>query len=490
MSIIGYSVIILFSLLIGLAIYDLLQRKHAIWHNFPVIGHLRNLLENIGPELRQYIIENNREGAPFPRNNRRYIYASAKKQNNHEGFGSDKDFADPKHFFIKNALFPKKISSPFQMNYTKIIGLKRHKPYVSSSFVNISGMSFGALSGPAVEAMNKGAKIANCYHTTGEGGFSPYHNHGADVVFQFGTGYFGVRNDDGTFSMEKLVDLVNKNKSIKMIEIKIHQGAKPGAWSVLPKSKMTKEIQEIRGVKNGEDAISPGFHTAFSNTKNLVDFIEDIAENTGLPVGIKCAVGKLDDWYELAKLMAQTRKGPDYIVIDGAEGGTGSAKGSFVDHVGLPFLEAFSRVYKIFQDYQIEKNVTWIGSGKLGFPAQVVLAMAMGCDMINVGREAMMSIGCIQAQQCHTNKCPTGIATQNHFRQRGLDPELKSFRFANYIAQLQKDVMEITAAAGYEHPSQFTTEDITINSGESKPLVTLAEVFGYIPKKTINKFVN
>lgn len=473
-----------------IACYDLLQKKHTIWHNYPLVGRLRFLIEKFGPELRQYIVENNREGLPFNRSQRMYVYASAKQENNNEGFGSDKNFSDPKHFFIKSALFPVPIKSDGFNAQNKIIGLNRRKPFLPNRFVNISGMSFGALSGAAVDAMNKGAKLANCYHTTGEGGLSEYHKSGADVVFQFGTGYNGVCDSAGNFSMPKLIKLCEENPFIKMIEVKLHQGAKPGAWSILPKSKMTEEIRITRGLEPGQDSISPGYHSAFSNSMELITFIEDIADKTGLPVGIKCGVGKLDEWDNLAELIKLTGKGPDYIVIDGGEGGTGSAKGSFVDHVGLPFLDAFSSVYKIFLEKGIADKITWIGSGKLGFPAQVVLAMAMGCDLINIGREAMLSIGCIQAQQCHLNTCPTGIATQNHFRQRGLDPNLKSVRFANYLIQLEKDTLAITAASGYDYPNQFTTEDISLNSGDSKSLVTLKDVYGYTPIKSKRKQFN
>lgn len=467
-------------------VYDVFQKKHTILHNYPIVGHLRFLLEKIGPELRQYFIENNREGLPFNRSQRTYVYASSKKENSNEGFGSDKDFSDPKHFFINNSLFPKK-ENPSNFSYPiypkKLIGLKRKKPFWPSSFINISGMSFGALSGAAVEALNKGAKLSGCYQATGEGGLSKYHKSGADIVFQFGTGYNGVRGKDGKFSFPMIEKLVKENAFIKMIEIKLHQGAKPGAWSILPKNKMTKEILETRGLKSGEDSVSPGYHTAFSNTQELIDFIEKIASTTGLPVGIKCGVGNLDLWWELAEKMAKTGMGPDYIVIDGAEGGTGSAKGSFVDHVGLPFAEAFSSVYKIFQHYKIEENITWIGSAKLGFPAQAIFAMALGCDMINIGREAMMSIGCIQAQQCHLNTCPSGIATQNKWKQRGLNPELKSVRFSNYLTQLQRDIMEITISAGYSHPSEFTTLDIKVNSGDGNTLTSLNNVYNYIATK-------
>lgn len=480
-------------LLICVFIHDVLQEKHTILHNYPIVGHLRYWFEKFGPELRQYFIENNREGLPFNRSQRTYVYASAKKENNNEGFGSDKDFSDPKHFFIESALFPKKITPskvPLPIKPIKTIGSKRRTPYTPSSFINISGMSFGALSSVAVSALNKGALLSNCYQNTGEGGLSTHHCSGADIVFQFGTGYNGVRNEDGSFSLDKLIELVHANSFIKMIEIKLHQGAKPGAWSILPKNKMTEEIRQTRGIKVGEDSISPGYHTAFSNTDELLIFIEKIAKFTGLPVGIKCGVGSLDQWYELASKIKSTQTGPDYIVIDGAEGGTGAAKGSYVDHVGIPFSNAFSSVYKIFQHYGIEKDIVWIGSGKLGFPAQVIYAMALGCDMINIGREAMLSIGCIQAQQCHMNTCPSGVATQNVWKQAGLNPELKSVRFSNYLFQLQKDVIEITASCGYSHPSEFSTENIQIHSGDGNSLIALEDLYNYKPTKTLKQNEN
>ena len=473
--------LVFISLIVVVGIYDILQTKHTIWHNYPVIGHLRMLLESVGPEIRQYFIENNREGLPFNRSQRGYVHASSKKENNNESFGSDKDLNEVKHIFIKNAMIIPKVDDSFFKNVApkKVIGTQRKKPYSAKSFVNISGMSLGALSGVAIESLNKGARLANCFQGTGEGGFSTYHDNGGDVVFQFGTGYNGVRGEDGKFSMEKLVDLVVMHPKIKMIEIKLHQGAKPGAWSILPKVKLTDEIRKVRGLKEDEDSISPGYHTAFSSTMDLLYFIENIASETGLPVGIKCGVGKLEQWRELAELIQKTGMQPDYIVIDGKEGGTGSAKGAFVDHVGLPFMEAFSSVYKIFKQNKIENKIFWIGSGKLGFPAQIIMAMAMGCDAVNIGRESMLSIGCIQAQQCHLNTCPTGIATQNKWKQYGLNPALKSVRFANYLSQLQKDTLEITAASGYNHPSEYNTSDIMLNTGDSKNLLNIEDVYNY-----------
>ncbi|PWK19561.1 FMN-binding glutamate synthase family protein [Xanthomarina spongicola] len=463
-------------ILIGLvlvAIRDVfIQKKHTISHNFPIIGHLRYLMENIGPEIRQYFVANNREELPFNRIERSWIYASAKKENNYEGFGTDRDIYSHQHIFINNAMMPYKIDEnhPNSIDKTflpcaKVIGAynQRKKPYRPASVINVSAMSFGSLSARAVESMNKGVKIAGAYHNTGEGGLSPYHSNGGDVIFHFGTGYFGVRGDDGNFSMEKLIDLVNKNPFIKAIEVKLSQGAKPGKGGVLPAAKITQEISNIRHVPLGKDVLSPPNHSAFSNVQELVDFIEDIAEKTGLPVGIKAAIGKLDQWKELAAIMQKTGKGPDFITVDGGEGGTGAAPPSFADHVSLPWVYGFSDLYKMFKERDLCERIVFIGSGKLGFPAKAAMAFAMGADCINVAREAMMSIGCIQAQVCHTNRCPSGIATQSKWLQNGIDPTLKSERLAQYFKTFRKELVEITHAAGYEHPCQFKMSDIDVN---------------------------
>ncbi|MCV6629781.1 MAG: FMN-binding glutamate synthase family protein [Flavobacteriaceae bacterium] len=448
------------------------QRQHTISHNFPIVGHLRYLLESIGPEMRQYFVANNREELPFNRIERSWIYASAKRENNYEGFGTDRDIYAHHHIFIHNAMMPFRVPKEHPNNINnsfipcaKIIGVAhgRKNPYRPGSVINVSAMSFGSLSAKAVDSLNKGVQIAGAYHNTGEGGLSAYHSNGADVVFHFGTGYFGVRNADGTFSMEKLKQLVKENPFIRAIEIKLSQGAKPGKGGVLPGKKITSEIAGIRGVKEGVDVLSPPNHSAFSTIEELVIFIEDIAQQTGLPVGIKAAIGKLNQWEELAAFMKKTGKGPDFITIDGGEGGTGAAPPSFADHVSLPWIYGFADIYKLFQNHNLSKDIVFIGSGKLGFPAKAAMAFAMGVDCINVAREAMMSIGCIQAQICHTNRCPTGIATQSKWLQNGIDVPLKSERLAQYFKTFKKELLEITHAAGYEHPCQFQMNDIEIN---------------------------
>ncbi|TNJ46566.1 FMN-binding glutamate synthase family protein [Tamlana fucoidanivorans] len=448
------------------------QKAHTISHNYPIVGHLRYWLESIGPEMRQYFVANNREELPFNRIERSWIYASAKKENNYEGFGTDRNIFEHQHIFINNAMMPFKLpqNHPNQIDHSflpcaKVIGAfhKRKKPYRPASVINVSAMSFGSLSAKAIESLNKGVKIAGAYHNTGEGGLSPYHCNGGDIIFHFGTGYFGVRDENGLFSMKKLVKLVKANPVIRAIEIKLSQGAKPGKGGVLPGAKITKEIAIIRGVDVGKDVLSPPNHSAFSTVSEMVYFIEQIAEATGLPVGIKAAIGKLEQWDELADIMLKTGKGPDFITVDGGEGGTGAAPPSFADHVSLPWVYGFSDLYKLFKQKKLTERICFIGSGKLGFPAKAAMAFAMGADCINVAREAMMSIGCIQAQVCHTNRCPTGVATQSKWLQNGIDPTLKSERLAQYFKTFRKELIEITHAAGYEHPCQFTMLDIEMN---------------------------
>lgn len=480
-------------LLIALALVAIrdifFQKKHTISHNFPIVGHLRYLLESIGPEMRQYFVANNREELPFNRIERGWIYASAKKENNYEGFGTDRDIYAHHHIFINNAMLPYKVATnhPNAIDKTflpcaKVIGAynQRQRPYRPASVINVSAMSFGSLSAKAIESLNKGTLLANAYHNTGEGGLSPYHSNGSDVIFHFGTGYFGVRGKDGLFSMEKMKALVANNPFIRAIEIKLSQGAKPGKGGVLPGKKITKQIAEIRGVEIGKDVLSPPNHSAFSNVKEMVDFIEAIAEATGLPVGIKAAVGKLEQWHELADIMKTTGKGPDFITVDGGEGGTGAAPPSFADHVSLPWVYGFADLYKLFKDKGLTERIVFIGSGKLGFPAKAAMAFAMGVDCINVAREAMMSIGCIQAQICHTNRCPAGIATQSKWKQNGINVPLKSERLAQYFKTFKKELVEITHAAGYEHPCQFKMSDIEVNVDDHNLSKELDRTYKYI----------
>jgi glutamate synthase (ferredoxin) len=322
-------------------------------------------------------------------------------------------------------------------------------------------MSFGSLSASAVQALNQGAKLAGCLQSTGEGGISSYHKMGGDLVWQIGTGYFGCRDNNGRFSMERFLDSVNSS-SVRAIEIKLSQGAKPGLGGVLPGVKVTPEIAGIRGVPIGKDCVSPSSHSAFGDVDSMLDFVERLADATGLPIGIKSAVGDQRFWRDLVFQMATTGRGVDFITIDGGEGGTGAAPLVFTDHVALPFKQGISRVYREFAAAGLQHRVVFIGSGKLGFPESALFAFALGCDMVNVGREALMAIGCIQAQRCHTGHCPTGVATQKKWLMRGLDPELKSARLANYVVTLRKELLQLSRACGVCHPALISGDALEI----------------------------
>ncbi|HEV2212919.1 MAG TPA: FMN-binding glutamate synthase family protein, partial [Gammaproteobacteria bacterium] len=384
------------------ALRDISQRKHAVQHNYPVIGHLRYFLEFIGPELRQYWVADDKEEQPFNRSERSWIYATAKGQNNFFGFGTEEQQYSVGYPIIKNAAFPfpenKAVhigGDPSAIPCLKVLGAthKRRRAWRPTSVVNISAMSFGALGRNAISALNLGAKMANCFHNTGEGGLSPYHLLGGDVVFEIGTGYFGVLGDDGRFSLDVLAEKCRKYPQIRAIEIKLSQGAKPGKGGVLPAAKVVPEIAATRHVPAYKDCISPNAHSEFHDVDSMIDWIERIADRTGLPVGIKSAIGETVFWEQLAKRMKKRKEGPDHITIDGGEGGTGAAPLTYTDHVSLPFKIGFARVYQIFQKAGMSEQVVWIGSGKLGFPDRAVVAFAMGCDLVNVAREAMMSIG-------------------------------------------------------------------------------------------------
>jgi glutamate synthase domain-containing protein 2 len=450
--------------------YDLVQHRHAILRNFPVVGHLRYLLESIGPELRQYIVTDNDEERPFSRDQRRWVYTTAKAGNNTFGFGSDNDFERPYvgYVIVKHSAFP---HPPVAADHdplhplpaAKVLGAAhgRRLAVRPPSLVNISGMSFGSLSAAAVEALNRGAQLAGCWQSTGEGGLAPAHQHGGELVFQIGTAYFGCRNEEGLFDLTRLVDVCQANP-VRAVEVKLSQGAKPGLGGLLPAAKVSPEIARIRGISVGKDCQSPAYHTAFREVDGLIDFVEKIAEATGLPVGIKSAVGESRFWTDLAARMAHRGGGVDFVTVDGGEGGTGAAPLVFTDHVALPFRLAFPRVYRTFAEAGLHHRVYFIGSGKLGFPASALHALALGCDSINVGREAMLAIGCVQAQRCHTGRCPTGVATQSAWLQHGLDPSLKSVRCATYIAGLRGELLELAHAVGVAHPALVGPEHLEL----------------------------
>jgi glutamate synthase domain-containing protein 2 len=471
--------------LVGVVIHDLVQREHAILRNFPVIGHLRFTIEAFGPELRQYIVTSNDDERPFNRNQRQWVYATAHRTNNYFGFGTDVNFeAVASHMVIKQSSFPLNNPHPgatVRLPCAKVLGAARQRPRAvrPASVVNISGMSFGALSGPAIEALNRGAALAGCWHNTGEGSVSPGHQHGGELVFQVGTSYFGCRDSAGRFDLARLVDVTATNP-VTAIEIKLSQGAKPGLGGLLPAAKVTPAIAAIRGIEVGVDCASPAAHSEFSDVSGLLDFVERIADATGLPVGIKSAVGDTDFFVELAERMQGLERGVDFITIDGGEGGTGAGPLVFTDHVALPFQVAFSRVFAIFAAAGLSDDIVFIGSAKLGLPDTALLAFALGCDMVNVGREAMLSLGCVQAQRCHTGRCPTGVATQSPWLARGLDPAEKSVRVASYIEGLHAELGALSRACGVPHPAMVGLDHIELYDGGPTARSAIG-AFGYQP---------
>jgi glutamate synthase (ferredoxin) len=472
----------------AVAVRDVLQRDHAVMRNFPVLGRARYWLVAIGPELRQYIVAGNDEERPFSRDQRRWVYASAKLQNNYFGFGTDNDLEHSAgNVIVHHRTFGRAVPThgavgqQALMPAAKVLGgpRKRRLAFRPESVVNISGMSFGSLSGRAVEALNRGAAGAGCLHNTGEGAVSPHHRHGGDLVFQIGTAYFGCRDEQGRFSLSRLKELVD-SAPIRALEIKLSQGAKPGLGGVLPAAKVSPEIAETRGVPVGVDCLSPSRHAEFDDVDSLLDFVELLAGETGLPVGIKSAVGDLAFWRDLAAEMERGERGVDFISIDGGEGGTGASPLIFTDAVSLPFRLGFSRVYAEFARRGLHQDVTWVGAGKLGLPDNAVVAFALGADLVNVGREAMLAVGCIQAQKCHTGGCPTGVATQNRWLERGLDPLSKADRVTHYVKTLRRDLLKVSETCGVEHPAQIGPDRVEVLDTLSDGRL-LDQVYGYQP---------
>ncbi|MDO5710495.1 MAG: FMN-binding glutamate synthase family protein [Micrococcales bacterium] len=469
--------------LAGLAAHDLLQRHRSLLRAFPVVGRGRYAIEKIGPPLRQYIIASNDVERPFSRDQRSYIYSAAKGVNTYFGFGTDNDVEFVEGYpIIKHRTFTAVAPGTAgahghddqgSLPCAKVMGAARGRNHAfrANSVVNISAMSFGSLSGPAIEAINRGAAIAGCLHNTGEGGLSDHHRHGGDLTLQIGTGYFGCRDERGRFDLDRLADVV-QSAPVRAIEFKLSQGAKPGLGGVLPVAKITPEIAKIRGIPLDEDCISPSRHTAFDDVDSMLDVIEAVAQRTGLPVGIKSAVGDLTFWTSLAAQMADGSRGVDFITVDGGEGGTGAAPLVFADSVALPYRSAFPRVYRVFAEVGLTERIVFIGSGKLGLPDNAMVAFALGADMLNVAREAMLAVGCLQTQKCHTGHCPTGVATQNRWLTRALDPKSKADRLAGYVTTLRRDLLKVSEAAGLVHPALISGQDIDILYGQadSRPL--------------------
>jgi glutamate synthase domain-containing protein 2 len=444
----------IFGLLIAQGIWDMVQTRHSLARNYPIIWALRYLFESIRPQIRQYLIESDTDGTPFDREQRSLIYQRAKNSDDVTPFGTERDVGAVGFEWMNHSIRPAvKPDKPMRI---KIGGAECTHPY-DSSMLNISAMSFGALSSQAIRALNRGASLGGFAHDTGEGGLSPYHlENGGDIIWEFGTGYFGCRSKDGAFDAERFRDKAQLPQ-VRMLEIKLSQGAKPGHGGILPGSKVSPEIAEIRGVTAGADCVSPPQHTAFDSPASMMHFIARLRElSLGKPVGFKLCIGHRWEFLALCKAMIETGIYPDFIVIDGKEGGTGAAPVEFTDHVGTPRREGLLIAVNALQGCGIRDRIRLGVSGKIASGFDMVVAMAMGADWCNSARGFMFALGCLQSQKCHTNRCPVGVATQDPARQRGLVVEDKAQRVANYHRHTVNAFTDLVCAAGVAHATDLT----------------------------------
>jgi len=441
--------------LAGLGLYDLAQPRHSVRRNYPIIGHMRWFFENIRPALRQYMIEGDQDKTPFSRIQRSLVYARAKDEGSDRAFGTLLDVYREGHEFMAHSTRPAKPADPSTFRL-RIGGDACARPYNASLF-NISAMSFGSLSANAIRALNKGAAKGGFAHDTGEGGISPYHlEFGGDLIWEIGSGYFGCRTADGNFDPTQFAEQAC-NPQVKMIEIKLSQGAKPGRGGILPAEKVTPEISRIRGVAIGEDCISPARHRAFSTPIEFMHFIAELRRlSDGKPLGFKLCVGQPWEFMGMVKAMRETGILPDFIVVDGAEGGTGAAPLEFIDHLGMPMREGLLFVHNTLVGASLREKVKVGASGKIVSAFDIAATLALGADWTNAGRGFMFALGCIQSLTCHTNRCPAGVATQDNLRQRALVVPDKAERVFRFHRNTLIALADMVAAAGLEHPSSIS----------------------------------
>ena len=456
-----------------LMLHDLIQTKDAVLRNYPVIGHFRYIFSSLGEFFRQYFFAMDREEMPFNRAERQWVSRASRNRETTVAFGSSKNVHVSGTPIFVNCPFPR-LEKDAEKTPALIIGEDLPHPYTAQSIVNISGMSYGALSRPAVLALSKGASLAGCWMNTGEGGLSPYHlEGGADIVFQIGTARFGVRDSNGMIDEDKLKE-VAKHPQVKMFEFKMSQGAKPGKGGILPGAKVTEEIAKIRAIPVGEDAISPNRHPDIDNAEELLDAINKVRDITGKPVGFKAVIGAYGWLEELCRLINQRGKesAPDFITIDSGDGGTGAAPLPLIDNVGLCISESLPMVVDILTEHGLRDRIRVVTSGKLLTPADVAWALCAGADFITIARGFMFSLGCIQALKCNKNTCPTGITTHNPRLQKGLDIDEKSQCVANYARTLNHEIEIISHSCGIAHPRRFKRYFVRIMqaNGKSIPL--------------------
>ena len=444
--------------LIGLGIHDIIQRKHTILRLYPVVGHIRFLLESIRPEIQQYFVENDTSGTPFSREFRALVYQRAKGQRDTRPFGTQFDIYRSGYEWLDHSLSPTPVND--KNPRVRFGNSDSNQPYDASP-LNISAMSFGALSQNAIMALNKGARIGNFAHNTGEGGISPYHlKHGGDLIWQVGTGYFGCRNSEGDFDETLFTENVGHD-AVKMIEIKLSQGAKPGHGGILPTVKLTQEIADIRHVPMGHDVVSPPAHSAFSSPIGLLEFIAKLRVcSGGKPVGFKLCIGKKSEFLAICKAMLVTGITPDFITVDGAEGGTGAAPIEMTNSVGTPLRDGLNFVNNALIGIGLRDKIRIIAAGRVASAFHMLRLMALGADTINSARAMMFALGCVQSRKCNEGTCPTGIATQDQDRYKALDIEDKSERVANYHASMIENVMDLVIATGLNSLNEIRPEHI------------------------------
>ena len=464
---------LLFTTLSVVGVLDMRQTKSSVLRNYPVIGHLRFMLEKIRPEIRQYFLESDVEATPFSRSQRSLAYARAKGETDKRPFGTQVDQNATGHEWLNHSMAPSVIAShDFRLT---IGGPGCTKPYEASVF-NISAMSFGALSANAIQALNAGAKRGGFAHDTGEGSISAYHRlHGGDLIWEIGSGYFGCRDENGHFSPDRF-QANAMDPQVKMVEIKLSQGAKPGHGGVLPGPKVTPEIAAARGVIVGQDCVSPAAHSAFSTPIELMHFIVRLRElSGGKPVGFKLCIGHPWEWFAIVKAMLETGITPDFIVVDGAEGGTGAAPLEFTDHVGAPLQEGLRLVHNTLVGVNLRDRIKIGCAGKVISAFDIVRAMAIGADWCNSARGFMFALGCIQAQSCHTGQCPTGVTTQDPVRQQALVVPDKAERVFQFHQRTLMALHELIQAAGLQHPAEITAHHLVrrVNQNEVRLLANL-----------------
>lgn len=463
-----FVITLVFGGLSALGIDDLLQQRHAVLRNYPVIGHFRYLFESIRPEMRQYFFESNQDGRPFSREKRSLVYDRAKNIEGNTPFGTEYDVYGQDYAWVNHSMVPNK---PDQGDLRVTIGGPDCKQPYSASLFNISAMSFGSLSANAILALNTGAKRGGFAHDTGEGSVSRYHREGGgDLIWELGSGYFGCRADDGSFDPEKF-EAQAQDPQIKMIEVKLSQGAKPGHGGVLPGPKVTTEIAEARGIPVGKECVSPASHSAFSTPIELLEFLQKLRDlSGGKPVGFKFCLGHKWEFMAIVKAMLSTGIKPDFIVVDGAEGGTGAAPVEFTNRLGTPLRQGLAFVHNTLVGAGLRPDIKIGAGGKLISAFDIAGALCLGADWINSARGFMFAVGCIQSQSCHTNKCPTGVATQDPERQKALVVPDKAERVYNFHRNTLKALADFTAASGLSHPSEFRPEHIFIHEGQREIL--------------------